>query len=69
MADALIETTATNPYSSIVADTTNQLNNVQADIQKVSDAISNLERSNPTHYLLPRLRERLSELQTKAKNL
>lgn len=70
MADAfLIETASINPYENIVSDTTNQLNSVQTDIQRVSDAISNLERTNPTHYLLPKLRERLSELQTKAKNL
>lgn len=70
MADAfLIETASINPYENIVSDTTNQMNSVQTDIQKVSNAISNLERTNPTHYLLPKLRERLSELQTKAKNL
>lgn len=70
MADAfLIETASINPYENIVSDTTNQMNSVQTDIQKVSNAISNLERANPTHYLLPKLRERLSELQTKAKNL
>lgn len=69
MADALIETTSTNPYESIVADTTNQINSIQEDIQKVSNAISKLESTNPTHYLLPQLRERLSELQSKMTSL
>ena len=69
MADALIETAGINPYEGIVTDTTNQINSVQSDIQKVSDAISKLEATDPTHYLLPQLRERLAELQTKVKTL
>ena len=69
MADSLIETTATNPYENIVADTTNQLTDVQSQISKINSAIERLERLSPTSPTLPKLRERLSELKSKADSL
>lgn len=67
MADALIETVASNPYQSIVADTASQIADVDAQIQQVSDAINNLERESPTSPTLSKLRERLSSLQERRK--
>lgn len=64
MADALIETVASNPYEWIVADTSTQISNLDAQIQQVSDAINNLERQSPTSPTLSKLRERLSNLQS-----
>lgn len=69
MADALIETTATNPYESIVSDTTNQINSIQEQIQQVTSAINKLEQVSPTSPTLPKLRERLSELTSKVTSL
>ena len=69
MADTLIETVAYNPYESIVADTSWQISSLDADIQKVSDAITNLERQNPTSPTLNKLRERLTSLQEKRNSL
>jgi cell shape-determining protein MreC len=69
MADALIETTATNPYASIVSDTTNQISDVNADIQRITSAIEKLEQLSPTSPTLPKLRERLAELKEKSDSL
>lgn len=64
MADALIETVASNPYEWIVADTSTQISNLDVQIQQVTDAINNLERLSPTSPTLSQLRERLSNLQS-----
>jgi len=69
MADALIETTATNPYESIVSDTTNQISDVNADIQRITSAIEKLEQLSPTSPTLSKLRERLAELKEKSDSL
>ena len=69
MADALIETVASNPYESIVADTSSQINNISAQIQEISQAIANLEKNYPTSTTLPQLRERLANLQDQLSNL
>ena len=69
MADALIETISSNPYDSIVADTSTQISNIDSDIQDVSNAINKLEISNPTSPTLPKLRERLAQLQSKKESL
>lgn len=65
MADALIETISSNPYSAIVADTSTQISDLDAQIQQVSSAITKLESSSPTSPVLSQLRERLSSLQEK----
>lgn len=65
MADALIETNWSNPYSSIVSDTTDQINQLDSNIQSVLAAISKLEQMNPTSAYLPQLKNRLAELQSK----
>ena len=69
MADALIETITSNPYESILSDTSWQIWNVQEDINKVTSAISTLEKQSPTSPTLPKLRERLAQLQDKMSSL
>ena len=64
MADALIETMSSNPYDGIIADTATQISNIDAQIQQVSSAITNLEQASPTSPTLPKLRERLAQLQS-----
>lgn len=64
MADALIETMSSNPYDGIIADTATQISNIDAQIQQVSSAITNLEKASPTSPTLPKLRERLASLQS-----
>lgn len=63
MADTLIETVSSNPYQNIVADTSSQIADVDAQIQQVSSAINKLEQVSPTSPTLSQLRERLSSLQ------
>ncbi len=65
MADVLIETLASNPYESIVADTSTQISDLDAQIQQVSSAITKLEQVSPTSPTLSQLRERLSSLQSR----
>jgi len=65
MADVLIETLASNPYEGIVADTSTQISDLDAQIQQVSSAITKLEQVSPTSPTLSQLRERLSSLQSK----
>lgn len=65
MADILIDTLATNPYETIVADTTTRITWLDAQIAETISAIGSLEKSNPTSANLPKLRERLAELQAK----
>lgn len=69
MADALIETVTSNPYESIVADTSTQITDLDTQIQELSDAIANLEEKYPTSTTLPQLRERLLKLQSKRESL
>lgn len=69
MADALIETVASNPYEWIVADTTTQMSDLDAQIQQVTSAINKLEQVSPTSPTLSQLRERLSSLQSKKKSI
>lgn len=65
MADVLIETLASNPYEGIVADTSTQISDLDAQIQQVSSAITKLEQVSPTSPTLSQLRERLSSLQSR----
>lgn len=65
MADVLIETMTSNPYEGIVADTTSQIADLDAQIEQVSSAISKLEKVSPTSPTLSSLRERLSSLQSR----
>ena len=69
MANNLIETVSSNPYESIVVDTEWQLNDVNEQIRKINSAIKTLEMASPTSPTLLKLRERLSELQTKSEQL
>lgn len=69
MADALIETITSNPYESILSDTNWQIWNIQEDINKVTSAISTLEKQSPTSPTLPKLRERLAQLQDRLSSL
>ena len=69
MADALIETVTSNPYESIVADTSSQMSDIDQQIQQVTNAINKLEQTSPTSPTLPQLRERLSSLQSKKESL
>lgn len=69
MADTLIETVSTNPYESIVADTTTKIWDLDNQIAQLSSAITTLENSNPTSPNLPRLRERLASLQNQRSSL
>ena len=64
MADALLETVASNPYDGIVADTSTQISNIDAQIQQVTSAISKLEQVSPTSPTLSQLKERLASLQS-----
>lgn len=64
MADALIETVASNPYESIVADTSTKISDLDSQISQVTSAINKLEQVSPTSPTLPQLRERLSSLQS-----
>lgn len=63
MADILIDTIATNPYESIVANTSTQITELDKKISDVTSAIANLEKANPSSQSLPQLRERLASLQ------
>lgn len=65
MADTLIETMTSNPYEGIVADTTSQIADLDAQIEQVSSAITKLEKVSPTSPTLSSLRERLASLQTR----
>lgn len=69
MADTLIETVTSNPYESIVADTTSKIWDLDSQIAQVSNAINILENQNPTSVNLPRLRERLASLQSQRSSL
>lgn len=64
MADALIETMSSNPYDGIIADTATQISNIDAQIQQILSAITNLEQTSPTSPTLPKLKERLASLQS-----
>jgi hypothetical protein len=64
MADALIETVASNPYESIVADTSTKISDLDSQISQVTSAINKLEQISPTSPTLSQLRERLSSLQS-----
>lgn len=69
MADILIDTIATNPYESIVANTSTQITELDGKISEVENAIATLQKSNPSSQNLPALRERLSSLQWQRKAL
>lgn len=64
MADALIETMSSNPYDGIIADTSTQISNIDAQIQQVTSAINKLEQVSPTSPTLSQLKERLASLQS-----
>lgn len=69
MADSLIETYQVNPYEWIVADTSTQITDLDADIQKITKAINDLEKVYPTSTTLQSLRDQLAELQAKKNSL
>ena len=69
MADVLIETVNSNPYDSVVADTSTKISNMDEQIQMVTNEISKLEKSNPSSPTLSQLRDRLASLQREKQDL
>lgn len=69
MADVLIETVNSNPYDSVVADTSTKISNMDEQIQMVTNEISKLEKTNPSSPTLSQLRDRLASLQREKQDL